>query len=255
MAQLCRTLLQSRVDQVVVTGDLTQSGKHQQLKSFQRLFAPLLETGRVSLVPGNHDRVGEDAGAQLMHGERVAIQESPGLFLVLVDSTAPHNRSALAAHGQLCARVLEQVYLAFASAPDQSLKVLALHHHLLPLPEESVWEHLASALRLPHAGELALGTQLLQLIRGRCDLVLHGHRHVPRSLQLTGVEGETLAIYNAGSSAELQRVRIFTHAGGRLTSAPVWLSTQDHHPPVRITRPLRWALPKIRPAVASAPSR
>lgn len=207
---------------MLVTGDLTHAGRHGDLDRFFTLFAPLLDAGRVSLVPGNHDRIGQDAGARLLHGERVAVDEAEGVYVVLVDSTAPHNRNAINAHGSLSRQILEEVYLALSAAPRDALRVVALHHHLVPLPEEGFFERVSSLLRLPNAAELPLGRELLQLVRGRCDLVLHGHRHVPAALTLGG--RTPVRIYNAGSSTELGRFRLFTHHRGAL-AAPRWIST------------------------------
>ena len=69
---------------------------------------------------------------------------------------------------------------------------------------------------------LSLGAELVQRVQGRCDLILHGHRHVPREFDLGTPRGRGLRIYNSGSSTEMGRFRVFSHAAGRLTGAPVW---------------------------------
>jgi len=86
-------------------------------------------------------------------------------------------------------------------------------------------ERLCSWLGWPYADELASGPALLDAVRGRCDLVLHGHRHTPRSTTLFADEARPLAIFNAGSSTELGRVRIFCHEDGRVLDEPGWLWT------------------------------
>ena len=53
-------------------------------------------------------------------------------------------------------------------------------------------------------------------LRGRCDLVLHGHRHVPRARTLFADDARPLGLYNAGCTPALGRFRVFAHAGGRL---------------------------------------
>jgi 3',5'-cyclic AMP phosphodiesterase CpdA len=233
-ADLCRLLVRAEVDHVLVTGDITHRGRNAELETFYRIFRPLLGNGRVSVVPGNHDRMGEDAGARLMHGERVLIHEVEGLYLVQVDSTAPHNRSALASHGEVCRRVVADASLAIRAAPANALKVLALHHHLVPLPEEGMLERLSTWMGLPHARELSLGSRLLGLIQGHCDLVLHGHRHVPRTLHVEAPGGARTIVANAGCSTELQKARIYTHADGKLVAQPMWLSTEDLGPAVTL---------------------
>src|SRR3954467_15360856 len=84
---LCDTLLSSAVDHVVVTGDLTHEGSYREMLRFEQLFAPVLSSGRMTLVPGPSDRLGDDAGAYLMRAKRVAVTRKPDLYLVRVDAT------------------------------------------------------------------------------------------------------------------------------------------------------------------------
>jgi 3',5'-cyclic-AMP phosphodiesterase len=220
---LCRGLLLARVDHVAVTGDITHRGRRDEMTAFQRAFAPFIETHRLTAVPGNHDRMGDNAGVHLMEGRSVDVSVAEGLFLVQVDSTAPHNRSAIAAHGVLTPWVVEEVERAVRHAPEDTIVAVLLHHHVLPLPEESWAERVSSLFGWPYAAELESGSALLQSIRGRCDLVLHGHRHVPRASRIWAREDRPLDIYNAGSSTELGRVRVFSHQSGTLLRRPQWL--------------------------------
>jgi len=217
--RLSDSLLDAEVDHVVVTGDITHRGRRQDLTAFFEIFRPFHRTGRLTVVPGNHDRNGEDAGSVLMK-RQVIVEETPGLFIIRIDTTGPHNRSVIASHGQLDEGVLDAVSEALELATPGALTVVLLHHHLLRMPEETVGEWLASKLGWPHADELPLGTALIERLSGRADLVLHGHRHVPSELKVDGTK--PLGIYNAGSSTELQRVRIFRHLNGSLVRAPVW---------------------------------
>ncbi len=227
--ELCRSLLRSDVDHVLVTGDLTERGRRAELDRFRRAFEPLLAAGRVTLVPGNHDRAGDDVAGEIMPGPRVQAEERDGLFVVRLDSTAPHNRSRLASHGYLGEGELAAVEAALRAAPPRALRVLALHHHPNPLPGDFLHESLASWLGLAWCDELAAGEALLTRIRGRCDLVLHGHRHVPRETLAFG----DLPVYNAGASSQLGQVRIFSHRGGALQGAPRWLLAGEPRPAPR----------------------
>ncbi len=213
-ARLVRALIEEDVDAVLVTGDVTDRGRRAELAAFERLFAPLRE--RVLVVPGNHDRLGEDAGQAFMGGKRVRTETRPGLHVVRLDSTASHNRTLLACHGALSTDDVAAVDSAVNAAPPGAFVAVMLHHHLLPLPEDGLAERLASLLRLPNAAELRLGQALLERLRGRCDLVAHGHRHAASALELPGVGRRPLRVMNAGSTPELGRVRVVAHAGGRL---------------------------------------
>ncbi|HEX8951141.1 MAG TPA: metallophosphoesterase [Polyangia bacterium] len=222
------------VDHVVVSGDVTDRGRAHEYARFERLVAPLAAAGRLTVVPGNHDRLGDDLGARLRRGARVQTETRPGLHVVRVDSTGAHNRFLLAGHGDLCDGVLADVERAVADAPARHLVVVTLHHHPLPLPEETLPELLASRIGLPYASELRLGATLLSRLRGRCDLVLHGHRHVPRALTLFGGDARPLGLYNAGCTPSLGRFRVFAHAAGKLCGAPGWLVARDHHAATRL---------------------
>lgn len=97
--RLVRAVIRSGADRVAITGDVTHRGRAAELARFRRSFAPLLEDGRVVLVPGNHDRLGDDLEAELMPGERVQVSASHGTWIVRCNSTGPHNRRVWTATG------------------------------------------------------------------------------------------------------------------------------------------------------------
>ncbi len=223
VARLAETLHRARVDAVLVTGDVTHRGRRGEFAAFEALFAPL--RGRTVVVPGNHDRLGEDVGRWLMPGgARIAVEARPGLHVVRLDSTAPHNRALLSAHGELSEADLAGVDSAVRAAPPGTLVALMLHHHLLPLPEDHLSERLATWLGWPNAAELALGGALVERLLGRCDLVVHGHRHAASELLVSGHD-RPLHIMNAGSSPALGRVRLVAHSAGRVSSVS-WLDVE-----------------------------
>lgn len=219
--------VRSGVDEVVVTGDVTEHGLLEELATFRRLTAPIED--RLTVVPGNHDRLGEDAGRLLMRG-RVAVSRRPGLHLVRLDSTAPHNRRWLDAHGLLTAGDVEEVAAAVGEARPGDLVAVLLHHHVHPLPGDDVWERLAGLVGLPWTAELGAGRALLEAVRGRCDLVLHGHRHVPAELVLDDASARPLRVVNAGSTTRVGHARLFVHSAGRITGE-AWLTAGDPRRP------------------------
>ncbi|HZS40917.1 MAG TPA: metallophosphoesterase [Polyangia bacterium] len=221
---LVRAIDAARVDHVVVTGDVTHRGLYSELDRFARTFAPL--QSRLTVIPGNHDRLGDDAARALMSGGRVQVDARDGLYLVRVDSTGPHNRYVFAGHGELTLADLYEIDRALDAAPADALVVVILHHHPLPLPEEQPLEKIASFVGLPFAAELDRGSTLLERLRGRADLVLHGHRHVPAAQRLYAGEARPLDVVNAGSSTGLGRARVFAHDAGRLCAPPAWLSAE-----------------------------
>jgi hypothetical protein len=111
---------------------------------------------------------------------------------------------------------------AVETAPAGALVVIALHHHILPLPEEHLAERVSSFMGWPFTAELERGRELLDRVQGRCGLILHGHRHLPRGVRVENGRSD-VRIYNAGSSTELGGARIFEHVNGALVSDPWWL--------------------------------
>ena len=87
--RLCSALLAVRVGRVIVTGDITHRGLRSELETFRSVFAPLFEEGRMVVVPGNHDRLGEGVASALMSGPRVQAEDHGGVFMVRFDSTGP----------------------------------------------------------------------------------------------------------------------------------------------------------------------
>ncbi len=220
-ARLFAQLEATDVDHVVVTGDVTHSGRREEWAEAEALFEPLRRSGRLTLVPGNHDRGNDDVAERITGGRRVWVERRPGLHLVCVDSTAPHNRASFRAHGSLCERTLAEVDHALDGARAGDAVVVLLHHHPIPLPVEGIGEWFADRFGWPHAAELPLGRRLLERAIGRAELVLHGHRHVPRRLRAW--EGERpLQVCNAGSSTELKAFRVFRLLNGRLAEEPGW---------------------------------
>src|SRR6266446_3195724 len=138
LQRLVQAVLRSGADHVAITGDVTHRGRAAELERFRRVFAPLLERGAAVVVPGNHDRLGDDLEAELMPGARVQVTVARGLWMVRCNSTGPHNRRWWDSHGLLRAADLDAVAQALDSAPAGATRVLLLHHHLLPLPEEDL---------------------------------------------------------------------------------------------------------------------
>jgi Icc protein len=235
--EICGALLDAGVDHVVVTGDVTHKGRRREWQAFLSAFEPLLEQNRVTVIPGNHDRAGDDVASTIMPGSRVQAMERDGLYVVRLDSTAPHNRSLLTSHGHVGEEDIAAVEQALDDAPRGSLVTLALHHHLHPLPGDCFREDLVSWLGWPWCDELPAGQRLLDRIQGRCDLILHGHRHRASERQVLNGSGRTIGIFNAGSSPELGKVRVFQHVAGALDCAPEWLETRPVAPMAAPTRP------------------
>jgi 3',5'-cyclic AMP phosphodiesterase CpdA len=219
---LCRAIEGAEVDHVVLSGDVTHRGLLAELELFHEIFEPIIDAGRMTCVPGNHDRLGDDLHDLLRDGARVRVTRRTGLYIVALDSTGPHNQSWLSVHGMLAPEEIDAVEDALEQAPEHAVRIVTMHHHPLPLPGDSLAEEVTTWLGWPFCAELPNGGELLARIRGRCDLLLHGHRHVP-SDQTFDDDVRTLRVVNAGSSTALGFARVFPHDGAGRLSEPVWL--------------------------------
>lgn len=90
--ELVAKLLEEDIDLVLLTGDVTHRGRQGELDRYREIFAPL--EGRTIVVPGNHDRLGDDLGNALMPGFRVQAQLFGRFWIVRFNSTGPHLHPA-----------------------------------------------------------------------------------------------------------------------------------------------------------------
>jgi 3',5'-cyclic AMP phosphodiesterase CpdA len=218
------SLLAAGVEHIVVTGDITHRGRRTELERYYDIFGDLIAEGRVSAVPGNHDRLNDDVGDAVIDGPRVQAEHRDGLSVIRVDSTGEHNSSLFLPHGELDEFDLAAVDRALNAIPKRHLRVLILHHHPLPLPTDSFAETVGGFLKWTRTDELASGDRLLRLLRGRCDLVLHGHRHLPNHVRPFPNDAWPIDLYNAGSSTELGSYRVFAHDRGFLINVTTAVS-------------------------------
>ena len=207
-----------------MTGDITNRGQRSEWERFRRAFAPLRELGRLTVVPGNHDRLNEDVGATMMAAGRVVVESHPGLHLVLFDSTGPHNRSLLASHGQMSAGGRGRHHRRPSTAPRAMRWPCSCYTTTwCPCPTTTPpsasspgwagararsWRWAASCWR-PCAAAATWCCTATGTTRSPC-------RSTPTS-------SGPLSLFNAGSSTELGHVRLFVHRRGRLAAPPVWM--------------------------------
>jgi hypothetical protein len=76
---------------------------------------------------------------------------------------------------------------------------------------------------LSTAFELELGEAMLAGLKGKCDVVLHGHRHLPSEHLFRHPSGRSLLVLNAGSTTLLEGFRLIESSGSKLNSAR-WLT-------------------------------
>jgi 3',5'-cyclic AMP phosphodiesterase CpdA len=164
-------------DVVVVSGDLTSHGFKDEY-ALAREYLDKVECDAMVVIPGNHDsrNVGYVHFEELF-GERNSVLRLDGVTIVAVDSSEPDLDNGQIGRGRY--RWIEEQF-----APDASLRVFVLHHHLLPVPGTGRERNIVHDA----------GDTLESLQRAAVDLVLAGHKHVPYAWRL-----ENLFVVNAGT--------------------------------------------------------
>jgi 3',5'-cyclic-AMP phosphodiesterase len=164
-------------DAVVVTGDLTDMGFAPEMRAAHRLLAHI-ECRHKMVLLGNHDarNVGDELFESLF-GSRSSELAFDGMRILGIDSSEPDLDS-----GHVGRTSYAWIEKQFAD-PDE-FKVLAMHHHLVPVPGTGRERNIVR-----DAGDL-----LRVLAANGIDLVLCGHKHVPNVWRL-----EDMLIVNAGT--------------------------------------------------------
>jgi 3',5'-cyclic AMP phosphodiesterase CpdA len=153
---------------IVVTGDLTHRGRrdqHERAAAFLKALAhPLL------VIPGNHDipytfparftRPFAEFERQWDRAEPV--HDSDGLFVVGLNSVRPWRHQS----GGIRSSQISRAGDLLARAPDDALKVVALHHHLVGAPWRSRKKPVS------RRSEVLAG-----LVEAGAELILAGHIH------------------------------------------------------------------------------
>jgi len=198
MARTIERINALRPDIAVVTGDLTAAGYEWEFEQaagwLGRIEAPTV------VIPGNHDarnvgfvhferRFGDRFSRyrQPLEPERAERVLATGVTVIGVDSSVPDLDE-----GHIGREWYPWIREQFDRERD--LKILAIHHHLVPIPGTGRERNI-----ITDAGDL-----LAELTRLDVDIVLAGHKHVPFFWGLNGI-----LICNS-STAATRRVRGFT---------------------------------------------
>jgi len=177
---------------IVVTGDLTHRGRrdqHERAAAFLRgLDRPLL------VIPGNHDipytfparftRPFAEFERQWESAEPV--HGSEGVYVVGLNSVRPWRHQSGGIRRSQIARTRELL----ASAPEDALKVVALHHHLVGAPWRSRKKPVSRRSEVL-AGLVDAGAELI--IAGHIHQAAVSERH-EFEVEHNGLRGVTVSI-------------------------------------------------------------
>ena len=150
-------------DVVVVTGDVTEDGTIDEFR-MAKDYLEQLQCERVVVGCGNHDA--RTTGYLLFprfFGEPSSVTEIDDIVLIMLNSSRPDRDRGEMGYNQglWMKRHLDRY--------ADRYKIVALHHHLLPVPDTGMEQNIIS-----DAGDL-----LWTLTSRHVDLVLCGHRHRP----------------------------------------------------------------------------
>src|SRR4029078_6464466 len=165
-------------DVVVISGDLTSNGFKDEY-ALARDYLNRVDCDAMVVIPGNHDsrNVGYVHFEELF-GDRTPVLNVGRAPIVAVDSSEPDLDNGQIGRGRY--RWIEEQF-----APEATLRVFVLHHHLVPIPgrRRRVFfvppPHLSP---IPGTGRERnivhdAGDTLETLQRANVDLVLAGHKH------------------------------------------------------------------------------
>ncbi|MDW8084096.1 MAG: metallophosphoesterase [Candidatus Caldarchaeum sp.] len=170
--------LDPQPDLMIHTGDLTDNGI---LMDYEMAVEKMAEFNpEIIYVPGNHDE--RNYGDSLFR-EMVAsvdVLTSVGRIVVLTLGSAIPDSD----YGRLGRGRQELIKQKFRGFSEKILKIIAFHHHLIPVPfagrEKDILEDAGDVLRI--------------INESRVNMVLMGHRHVRNAIMVGG----TLLV-NAGT--------------------------------------------------------
>lgn len=184
LLELIKKINSEDFDVAVLTGDLTHSGKENEFKKAKKFLSKI----KIPLIvfPGNHDA--RSGGIHLFEkyiGHINGIREIKDSVIVYVNSAVSDSNK-----GRIGRVKFDMIRKAFNEYSEKKIKILALHHHILPIP----WAGRERNV-LFNAGDI------LDLIkRADVDLVLLGHRHFPNVYNM----GKTVFV-NAGTASSKKR--------------------------------------------------
>ncbi len=163
-------------DILIVTGDLTMEGFYEEFVVAKNYLDRFEVKDRI-IVPGNHDarNVGYKTFEKLI-GEPFSVIKSDGMIICGADSTEPDLDEGNI--GRTHTAELKNLF-----SGDYSLRILALHHHVISLPNSGREMNI-----LRDAGDV-----LDMAVKSRVNLILSGHKHIPNLWNFEGIKVLTCA--------------------------------------------------------------
>ncbi len=168
-------------------GDITDSGTYEDFEFSKTVLTNSFPDHEIYTIPGNHDM--RNIGDQLwkdFYGERqffIDTRDSGGNMVILgIDSAEPDENI-----GRIGDRGIEAIS-ELVTIPDDVIKVLCFHHHLLPIPSTGRERSMI----------LDAGDVIKVIWKAGIDIVITAHRHYPNRFCLSNGERRAMLI-NSGT--------------------------------------------------------
>jgi 3',5'-cyclic AMP phosphodiesterase CpdA len=160
-------LQETNPDLLIISGDLTDDGHLYEYEKAKK-YIDRLKVKELFMIPGNHDS--RNDGYKLFEeffGERFPQYENNEVIIQGLDSTSPDTDS-----GHLGRENYH--HIDFLKDKQGKIKILVLHHHLIPIPGTGREENVV----------MDSGDVLGKVVDCGINLVLSGHRHKPWTWKL-----------------------------------------------------------------------
>ncbi len=186
MENIISYINQVQPDIVVCTGDIVHKGRIKQFEGILPYINRIKEITRFMAVPGNHGA--KNTGLIFFERligprrSRVVLEDKDALIVGICSA-----RDDMA-EGMIGDEQLDWLGRQFNRKLEN--RVLALHHHLIPIPMSG-----QKFTTVRDAGELLEFAQYFKM-----DLVLMGHRHVPHAYVMSWEHDSTTTFLYSGTS-------------------------------------------------------
>lgn len=149
----------------------------------------------IHYLPGNHDfrNIGMEIWRDLYGSRHFFLdttKEGGNVVILGIDSVEPDANS-----GRIGSRGRDEIFARLISYPDEIVKILAFHHHLLPIPNTG-----RERSMVRDAGDV-----LPILWDTGVDIIIVGHRHFPNCFNISNGKKRMLLINNGTFSSHKTR--------------------------------------------------
>jgi 3',5'-cyclic AMP phosphodiesterase CpdA len=204
LATLMADLEDRGVDHIAITGDLTHLGLSQECRQALEWLTALADPNRISLIPGNHDRLVDAAWADTVglwrpfmvsdQPESRRDHDFPSLRIrgpvAFIGLSSAVPTAPFLATGKLGRRQRQELERLLTTTGLQGLFRVVLIHHP-PLPGAYKWRK-----------RLVDSEAVSAVIRkAGAELVLHGHTHRLARHILTGADGAAIPVAGLASAS------------------------------------------------------